>query len=263
MATPTPDPVAGTRFGRLTIKDGIAVRKGRDKYFAVVCDCGKEKLPSKGNLVSGRIISCGCYISELSKKIHTTHGKSKDPIHAIWNMMKQRCLVPTNKQYSDYGGRGIKVCDEWLTFENFYRDMGDPPFKGASLERRDSNGNYCKDNVYWLPRYKQNDNRRNSVRFIFKGESLSIREIARRVGMNQYTLASRIYSQGLTMEEAVTRPILTPSEAAALAGPKGTAEESSYQGRIEGHKLYGGATPTHNTFTIINNIEIPPTAETI
>ena len=65
------------------------------------------------------------------------------------------------------------------------------------------------------------------------------------------------------MEEAVTRPILTPSEAAALASPKGTAEESSYQGRIEGHKLYGGATPTHNTFTIVDNIEIPPTAETI
>ena len=263
MAAPTPDPAIGTRFGRLVvISEAIRPTGNNNKYLEVLCDCGTTKTVEKHNLIK-RTRSCGCYLKESSSNINRSHGKRKDPVYAIWNMMKQRCTLPTNAQYAYYGGRGIKVCDEWLTFENFYRDMGDPPFKGASLERRNSNGNYCKENVIWATRTQQANNKRNSVRFDFRGENLTIKEIASKYNINWKTLSSRIYGQRLTMEEAVTRPILTPSEAAALASPKGTAEESYYQGRIEGHKLYGGATPIHNTFTIIDNIEIPPTAETI
>lgn len=233
MAAPIPDPVSGDTFGRLTIKNGIPIRKGTHKHFEVVCVCGKEKVIAKGNLLSGRVKSCGCYGKEVSSLINKSHGKRKDPIYAIWNMMRQRCNLPSNKYYAYYGGRGIKVCERWQKFENFYADMGDPPFRGASLERVDSNGDYSKENVVWANRTEQNNNKRNSVRYEFKGEHLTLVQIADRIGMNPKSLSSRIYGQGMPIEDAVNTPIRTPSEAAQLAG-----SGSSYKGRTTGYKLY-------------------------
>ena len=233
MVAPTADPEVGYRRGRLTVKDGHPIRRRGEKYFVMLCDCGKEKAIAKGSLVSGRSTSCGCYFSELVSALHTTHGKSKSPIYAVWNMMKQRCNVPTNIFYAEYGGRGIKVSEEWMDFENFYRDMGDCPYKGATLERRDNNANYCKENVYWASRVEQANNKRNSVRFEFRGEQLSLRQIADKVGMNLNSLASRVYGQSMTIEDAVSLPILTPAECATLK-----RKQPRYRGRVEGRKLY-------------------------
>ena len=238
MAAPTPDPQTGDRFGRLIVKDGVPIRKGREKYFTVLCDCGNSKLVPKCGLTGGRTTSCGCYLKELVTAIRTTHGKSKSPIYAVWNMMKQRCNLPTNLHYADYGGRGIKVSSEWEVFENFYKDMGDPPFKGATIERRDSNQGYCKENVYWATRVEQANNKRNSVRFEFRGEQLSLRQIAGKVGMNFHTLSSRVYNQGLSLGDAVSTPVRTPAECALIR-----YDGTPYPDRVKGVKLY----PTHIT----------------
>lgn len=72
------------------------------------------------------------------------------PIHTRWWGMIQRCNQPSNVSYKNYGAKGIKVCDRWMTFENFYADMGDPPFPRAQLDRIDPSGNYCPENCQWL-----------------------------------------------------------------------------------------------------------------
>lgn len=218
MSEKTPNPVAGTPFGRWTVTDSTPVRKGRDLYFNLKCTCGNTGLKSKGSLVSGKSSSCGCLHSELLSVRAKTHGMSATPIYAVWNMMRQRCQVPTNKQYKDYGGRGIKVCEKWQNFEGFFEDMGLTPFEGASIERNDTNGDYEKANVRWANREEQNNNTRKTVLYEYKGEKLPSRQLAIKYGINENTLANRLYKYGMTIEAAIETPVMDPRVSGALVG---------------------------------------------
>lgn len=93
-----------------------------------------------------------------------THGMSKTLIYKRWEEMKRRCLNPNSHRFEFYGARGIKVCDRWLSFENFYEDMGDIPFKGAELDREDNDGDYCKSNCRWVTKVINVNNRRDLKR---------------------------------------------------------------------------------------------------
>jgi len=203
MAAPTLNPAAGDRFGRFTIVDGLPIRKGREIYFVVRCDCGKFKQISKGSLKSGASTSCGCFNSEVLKA-RATHGKAKSPIYAVWNMMKQRCNLPSNKQYKDYGGRGIKVCERWETFENFYADVGDPPFLRATLERENNNKDYEPGNIKWATYYEQARNNSKTVIYNYEGQKLTLQDISKKAGVNHSSLATRIYSYGMSLEDALS-----------------------------------------------------------
>ena len=152
----------GQKFGRLTVIKSYIEKKSSRKWCHLVrCECGKEHLVQGGALTSGHSKSCGC----LVRDINTKHGKSGSPEFRIRQDMIQRCTNKNNKRFSDYGGRGILICDRWLeSFENFYADMGERLSKDHSIDRIDNNGNYEPNNCQWSDREHQQRNQRAQKR---------------------------------------------------------------------------------------------------
>jgi hypothetical protein len=105
--------------------------------------------------------------------------------------MLLRCTDPTHKFYSDYGGRGITVCPEWQTFEGFLADMGLRPV-GLQLDRRENDRGYCKENCRWVTPLVQANNKRNNVNITLKGETLSMSQWSRRLGIGITTIHWRV-----------------------------------------------------------------------
>ena len=201
----------GLQFGRWTNISG-KYTAGKDCVVDCRCSCGTLKTVNWENLKRGKTKSCGCLANELAKTRCVTHGMSKEPIYAVWNMMLQRCNLSTNKQYADYGGRGVKVCEEWHKFENFYADMGNPPFKGASLDRKDNNLGYNKENCRWADRDTQNNNTRKTSKFEYEGKLYTLKELSEISGIKTATLSSRIYAYKWTVKAAVEHRVMKPEE---------------------------------------------------
>lgn len=158
----------GIRYGRL-----VCIEPGPGQTWACRCDCGTIKTISTCNLIRSTR-SCGC----RSKEPHPiTHGMTKTPEHACWAAMLTRCRNPKSTAFRNYGARGIKVCDRWLKFENFFADMGSRP-PGLTLDRKNNNGDYEPGNCYWATVSEQNKNRRprsewdQTRRGSVKGENL-------------------------------------------------------------------------------------------
>lgn len=128
--------------------------------------------------------------------------------------MHQRCSLPSNRHYADYGGRGIHVCPGWAEFSVFYADMGNPPFPQASLDRINNDGGYSKENCRWATRSMQARNKRNTRLFSFRGHNLILSDWAKLTGIKLQTLTSRIYIYSLTIDQALT----TPVQASTLPG---------------------------------------------
>lgn len=145
------------KIGRLTVL--FRAKSGRRSKWFCICDCGTEKIILQQSLLNGNSTSCGCYRIERQKASVTKHGMSGTSTHSIWNQMKRRCYKKNHPEYFRYGARGIRVCEEWHDFKNFYRDMGTRP-KNRSLDRIDNNGNYSKSNCRWATIKQQNDNKR-------------------------------------------------------------------------------------------------------
>ena len=183
----------GKRFGKLIVVSYFG-KKGRYINWNTKCDCGGEKVVSRGHLRSGRTKSCGCINKLMMTKRMTIHGNYYTPSYRIWKSMISRCTYPTNISYKNYGGRGITVCNRWMdSFKNFYHDMGDVP-RNMTLERVDNNKNYNPDNCKWATDKEQANNRRSNNILSYNGRSMNISQWAIVLNIKRKTLSWRIHN---------------------------------------------------------------------
>ena len=196
----------GKRFGKL-----VAVEiAGKSKYHRTLirckCDCGNEKMVVVGSLFDGSYTSCGCLKKanyERLGNLNKTHGKSKSRLYHIWQGMRGRCNNKNVMCYKRYGGRGIKVCDEWNDYENFEKWAYENNYKeGLTIERNDVNKGYSPDNCRWIPACEQINNRTNTVFIEYKGVKKPLSVWARELNVKYELLRGR-RDRGWTDEEII------------------------------------------------------------
>ena len=206
----------GQRFGRLVVLGlirmetrGSGARSKRVPVFLAQCDCGNTKEAFSRNMKGGITHSCGCLQKEArvqSGKSTATHRMTKTPEYMAWRSMKTRCYRPANRNFIQYGGRGITVCDAWRdSFAAFYADLGPRPSSRHSLDRIDCNGHYEPGNCRWTTIDIQNTNRNSTVFVDYEGESISLAEAARRLGMSRSAFGDR-HRAGLRGDELFAKP---------------------------------------------------------
>lgn len=197
--------LTGYIFGRLTVIERGRTSNDRPGWMCM-CVCGTLTTVETTKLKSGHTKSCGCLINEVLRELHKTHGMSGTKVYRTWKSIRGRCYNKNNSEYFRYGARGIKVCKRWGIFENFYKDMGDPPTPDHSIDRIDNNGNYEPSNCRWATPKDQSSNRRSSVFLTYKGETKTVCEWSKLLNILDLTLYSRV-KRGWTDEEVLSTPV--------------------------------------------------------
>lgn len=176
--------LTGKKFGRWEVLE--KAERATTQLWLCKCECGTIRKVSHTSLINGTSLSCGCYHKENLAKRLTTHGCSKTRLYSIYHNIKSRCYNKNNNRYSDYGGRGISVCSEWLSsfdkfkdwaFENGYED-------GLTIDRIDNDGPYSPDNCRWSNLETQVNNKRKTIYFEFFGIKKSLRQWVDFMGWN-------------------------------------------------------------------------------
>lgn len=199
--------LAHQRFGLLTALRPTDERVQSSVVWECSCECGGSRKVATPYLTSGAVTNCGC----LRGEAFVTHGDTRkhqwSSEYGIWSGMVSRCHNPKHRRFSDYGGRGIKVCERWRSsYENFLADMGRKPSPKHTIDRRDNDGNYEPGNCRWATRVEQGRNRSNNHMLTWRGETLCIAEWAERTGLPPRRIASRI-SRGWSTDRALGTPV--------------------------------------------------------
>lgn len=194
--------IIGKRYGRLLVRERIASRK-----YKCLCDCGNNAIAFASNLKSGHTKSCGCYNKEVARERAFKHGESHKVFeYTCWANMKDRCLNGNNHAFLNYGGRGITVCERWMSYENFLEDMGRAPSNKYSIERIDNNDGYKAENCKWATAKEQNNNRRDTIKLSIGNETITISEASERYSISRDVLHYRL--KNMSAEEAVSFPTM-------------------------------------------------------
>lgn len=203
--------ISGQRFGRLLVLERAGVDSGRSVLWACLCECGTKTVIRGKSLRAGSSQSCGCLRKEraaaanssrLLKHGETVGGNSRT--YRIWTNMVSRCTNQKFDTYPYYGGRGISVCDRWLTFSNFLEDMGRAPGR-LTLDRIDSMGDYEPGNCRWASKDIQANNTRRNVVIEWHGEKRTMSQWCHQLGLSVGTVHSRL-KRGWSADRALSTP---------------------------------------------------------
>lgn len=188
--------LTGQKFGMLT-----AVSKGKTngkkRSWIYRCDCGqfceKQRAHITKDVKAGRIANCGCSTNKFIGQKNTKHGMTRHPAYAVWRSMNDRCRLPTHQAWRNYGAREITVYPEWQnSFESFWEDMGAEYQSGLTLERRQNNLGYCKENCYWATSRAQGNNKRSNTWIMTPQGKMTVAQASRVFGIGQTTILYRL-----------------------------------------------------------------------
>jgi hypothetical protein len=194
--------LTGLAFGLLTVVEFA----GRDEHgrarWRSRCRCGGEAVSEAYNLKSANTASCGCVRRQKITAASRKHGQKGTPLYQRWKGMIQRTTDPKAKKFDAYGGRGIKVCDRWRSFENFAADMGPTFREDLTLERLNVNGDYEPTNCTWATMTDQARNRRNNHVITWQGETMALAAWEEALGLPRRILSGRL-RRGWSIERAL------------------------------------------------------------
>lgn len=198
--------LTGKRFGKLTVIHRAEHSDHGRANWVCKCDCGKTCVVLGNCLRRGQTKSCGCLRADKNRE-RSTHGMRNTKLYSVWANIKNRCYNPSSKSYPSYGGRGIKVCDDWLDSSKFIEwAMSSGYSEGSTIERIDVNGNYEPGNCTWIPRAEQARNKTNSFLITIDGESKCLHQWCDETGMDYQLVYHRIKQLGWKPEKALTTP---------------------------------------------------------
>lgn len=183
----------GKKFGKLTVLEEADQRKDRRIVYKCKCDCGNVSYVIGKNLRNGTTKSCGCLRHE---SYNTKHGKRNTTLYGVWCGMRYRCTNKNRFDYKDYGGRGIKVCDEWRNdFQTFYDwAMLNGYKKGLEVDRINVDGNYEPNNCRLITHSDNCNNKRNNVYLTYNGNTRTMTRWAEKLNIPYSTIKHRHYS---------------------------------------------------------------------
>jgi hypothetical protein len=199
--------LTGLQFHRLKVLERGPNASNGEVRWSCVCICGTYCLVYGASLRSGKAKSCGCF----SRERPVIHGLTHTPEYIAWQSMKERCLNPLTRNYRNYGGRGITVCERWVqSFQNFLEDMGQRPSPQHSLDRYPDNngGSYEKANCRWATVAQQKRNTRRNRLLTFNGKTQCVTDWAAELRFPDSVLFKRI-RRGWSVERALTTPVVS------------------------------------------------------
>lgn len=199
--------ITGQVFGTRTVL-GLNRTEKRGSFWNLKCSCGAVSVVRRDSIATTKACKA-CAVSENN----TRHGMSNTPTHQSWAGMFQRCNNPKSKGFARYGGRGISICEDWLVFENFMRDMGERP-DGTSIDRIDNDGNYEPSNCRWATQKTQTNNRSVTRTITANGQTLPLTEWSALIGVKPITLEKRVKA-GWSDHDVINTPIMTSEESGA------------------------------------------------
>lgn len=197
----------GKRFGKLVVVELDSIKDG-ESYWRCECDCGNDVIVSRGHLKSGITKSCGCMHKEVMVKRNTTHGLTNTRLFKIWQGILNRCNNVHSKFYYRYGGRGIKVCDEWKdNFMSFYNWSMENGYKDdLTIDRIEVNGDYEPNNCQWTTRKEQARNTSRNIKILVDGQELTTWEIEKEYNIPMDIVRERYY-RGWSGNRIVNTPV--------------------------------------------------------
>lgn len=204
--------ISGQRFGRLTALafTGRRTKPGHNAIWLFKCDCGNYVERVRPCEKYSKTPSCGCFVRERAANLNKTHGGRNERLYLVWMDMRRRCYDKKDLNYSNYGGRGITVCEEWKDYAKF-REWAiatgydkEAKRQACTIDRIDRNGDYTPENCRWADSVTQNNNKKNNIVIEYNGKKQTLPEWSRELGF-KYSLVLNRLTSGWDFERAITQ----------------------------------------------------------